>query len=52
VYWRQKLKRNRERDRRILKELLAGGWSVLELWECEIRAREGLEKKLKTFLAG
>ena len=35
--WRQKVERNRERDRRAV-ELAEGlGWKAVRVWECEIR---------------
>lgn len=36
-WWRQKLQRNVERDRRAVSCLRAAGWRVHVLWECEIR---------------
>jgi DNA mismatch endonuclease (patch repair protein) len=49
-YWTAKLKRNRRRDREVLEALKFAGWSVLEVWECEVRAGEGLAEKLKEFM--
>lgn len=49
-YWHDKIKSNRERDARNLKELESLGWSVLVLWECEIRRLEGLEVRLAAFM--
>lgn len=51
-YWSAKIQKNRERDARNLAALAGQGWSVLELWECEIRRFDGLEKKLLAFLRG
>jgi len=39
-FWRPKLEGNRLRDVRILKELEARGWSVIEVWECQSGANE------------
>lgn len=50
-YWREKIKANRSRDRRTKRELIKQGWSVLELWECEIRKKTGLAKRLKDFMS-
>jgi DNA mismatch endonuclease (patch repair protein) len=33
----QKLERNKDRDRRVQAELKGLGWSILKVWECEIR---------------
>lgn len=37
-YWEKKIARNRERDLRSIEELLALGWQVRTLWECEIKS--------------
>ena len=49
-YWTNKISGNRARDARNLTTLLEDGWSVLELWECEVRRYEGLEEKLRSFM--
>lgn len=36
-YWRQKIKRNMERDKEVNKQLTETGWTVLRFWEKEIR---------------
>jgi DNA mismatch endonuclease (patch repair protein) len=35
--WREKLDKNQERDRRNDALLADAGWSVLRVWECEVR---------------
>lgn len=52
AYWREKIKTNRLRDRRVRRDLVNDGWSVLELWECEIRRGIGLVRKLRAFMKG
>jgi len=34
-YWEPKLRRNRERDRRVTDALIADGWVVVRVWEHE-----------------
>ena len=36
-YWKQKIKRNMERDREVDRQLEADGWTVLRFWEKDIR---------------
>ena len=36
-YWKEKLYRNRERDAQNQAELKAMGWTVLTVWECELK---------------
>ena len=50
-YWRHKLDRNVERDRRTEAALRAAGWSVLVIWECETNGdTDGLARRIRTFL--
>jgi DNA mismatch endonuclease (patch repair protein) len=49
-YWVPKLQRNRTRDERNLDALAVKGWRCLVIWECEIRAGETLQQRLKKFL--
>lgn len=37
TYWRDKLKRNQERDRKNNLLLRRQGWKVLIVWECELK---------------
>lgn len=38
-YWKQKIKRNIERDKEVNEKLIADGWIVLRFWEKEIRKK-------------
>jgi DNA mismatch endonuclease (patch repair protein) len=49
-YWRAKIERNRARDRVAIAALRAQSWSVLVLWECTLRDRAALERRLRRFL--
>ena len=50
-YWAKKLARNVERDASNTMELLALGWKVLVLWECEVLgANIALERRIRQFL--
>ncbi len=49
-YWSQKILSNKRRDQKNLVSLQDLGWSVLLLWECEIRKYDGLEQRLRAFL--
>jgi DNA mismatch endonuclease (patch repair protein) len=50
-YWSEKISKNKSRDASNLEALIEGGWTVLELWECEIRKMEGLEARLLEFMS-
>jgi DNA mismatch endonuclease (patch repair protein) len=49
-YWEPKIRANRARDARNLVALADLGWSVLELWECDIKNRQDLESRLRKFM--
>ena len=52
-YWRPKIMGNIERDKRNIAELQQLGWTVLTVWECELKKKvidatlEQLEKRLR-----
>ena len=47
-YWVAKIEGNRQRDRRVNRDLRHGGWFVLRLWETDIaRDPEGSAKLVK-----
>lgn len=45
-YWRAKIARNVARDARVRGELEALGWRVETIWECEIKDRAALQRRL------
>lgn len=49
-FWNAKLLRNRERDCRQHRQLLADGWRIIDVWECELtgKVREGRLERLYT----
>jgi DNA mismatch endonuclease Vsr len=49
-WWAAKLGRNVERDARNLVALRDAGWSVLVLWECEVKDDSVLTARLRSFL--
>jgi DNA mismatch endonuclease, patch repair protein len=42
TFWKEKIQRNRLRDRRVLKATLAMGWRHLAIWECAFRGSDQL----------
>lgn len=49
-YWLGKVGRNRTRDVRTRAELVALGWRVETIWECELKDGAALEARLKGLL--
>lgn len=50
AYWKPKLQRTRERDRKHVRWLNKTGWKVLILWECEIEKETALAERIQKFL--
>ncbi len=50
AYWEKKRQGNARRDGRMKRQLWRDGWSVLTLWECELKNADRLKQKLATFL--
>src|SRR5665213_923674 len=49
-YWKQKLRRNQERDQENAGTLRKLGWRIFVVWECEVKNTEKLMKRLTRFL--
>lgn len=45
-YWQQKIFRNKKRDRTVNKTLAASGWTVIRIWECQLKNEKALINKL------
>jgi DNA mismatch endonuclease (patch repair protein) len=50
AFWEAKLEGNRVRDLRNKRQLRSAGWSVLEVWECEMKNLDALASRLRYFL--
>lgn len=52
-WWKEKLNRNTERDRRNTLKLRRSGWRVITLWECRIKKNpESVSDRLDKLLKG
>lgn len=49
-YWKPKIEANRKRDRSQARKLRSSGWSVLTVWQCELKNKRRLEARIKGFL--
>lgn len=49
-YWSPKLLLNQQRDASQVQALRKSGWSVLVLWECDLRNEKRIEKRTVKFL--
>jgi DNA mismatch endonuclease (patch repair protein) len=46
-YWRMKIRSNTKRDLVVTKKLRKDGWSVLRIWEHDLKTPENILKRLK-----
>ncbi|HOV98874.1 MAG TPA: very short patch repair endonuclease [Bacteroidota bacterium] len=46
-YWQTKIARNKQRDKIVTKMLITKKWTVIRIWECELKHEKTLKKKLK-----
>ena len=55
-FWHDKIKKNRENDRRAIDSLLTEGWRVCVVWECSVRGAgkdiDGLVQRLADWIGG
>ena len=49
-YWRPKLERTRSRGNKHIENLKSLGWEVLVIWECQLKDKEALIRRLQEFL--
>lgn len=49
-YWKPKIAENKKRDARNLAELRRLGWSVLTVWQCQLKRIGVMELKIRRFL--
>lgn len=47
-FWREKFRKNMERDAQNLRDLIELGWRPEIIWECETKSRDQLIDRLKT----
>ncbi len=55
--WREKIRRNKERDQRVDRSLRQQGWRIVRIWECELAKKpdsciDRIRKTLRRSLAG
>ena len=50
-FWLPKLERNKARDQENIDRLIKEGWSVLVVWECELKDTASLSNRIRAFLS-
>ena len=51
-YWGPKIAQNRVRDRLQAKALRKAGWSVMVVWQCQLKKLDDLDTRVDHFLNG
>lgn len=51
-FWEAKVTKNKLRDEAAAAQLRASGWTVIQVWGCELRDRAALEARLKDEIPG
>jgi len=46
LFWKQKLKNNYSRDKRIKRFLNKSGWKIINLWECAIKGKKKISEDI------
>lgn len=49
-FWREKIRKNVERDKEVRIRLGREGWEFLDIWQCQLSDLSGLTDKLENFL--
>ena len=49
LFWKRKIEGNKKRDSSSVRKLRSSGWSVLTIWECEVK-KPKIRQKLLNFL--
>lgn len=49
-FWKPKLEQNFQRDKAVMRKLRKHGWSVMIIWECQLKNRETLAGRVCAFL--
>ncbi|MCX6618860.1 MAG: very short patch repair endonuclease [Acidobacteria bacterium] len=50
AYWKPKIAANQARDRQQASQLKRDGWSVMVVWQCQLRKKDALEARIRSFL--
>jgi DNA mismatch endonuclease (patch repair protein) len=48
IYWKDKIRRNKERDKEVNKKLKKAGWKIIRIWEYDVK--HGIDKCIKKIL--
>jgi len=49
-YWQPKIAENMTRDRRQARRLRQSGWSVMTVWQCQLKRKVALIARIRSFI--
>jgi DNA mismatch endonuclease (patch repair protein) len=49
-FWRTKIQRNVERDKRVSNDLRKAGWKIFTVWGCEVNNRESFKRTMNRLI--
>lgn len=49
-FWEPKIAKNKKRDDETAEKITSSGWKMLTIWQCELKNKEYLEKRIVDFL--
>jgi len=49
-YWREKIEKNKDRDRRVIDNLKIDGWRCIIIWHCQLRTKKAASSALPYLL--
>ena len=52
AYWKPKVAANKARDSKQASRLRKAGWSVMIVWQCQLKKNDALEGRIRSFLNG
>ncbi len=49
-YWQKKIQSNRERDKKVNKELRGRGWAVVRFWQSSLKNEKAVTRRIEKYL--
>ncbi len=51
TFWKQKIEKNRLRDKRVKQILRKSGWRVITIWECKLKNKKVVDKSMNKLIS-
>jgi DNA mismatch endonuclease (patch repair protein) len=50
-FWNEKIGKNKQRDKRVAQELKNLGWTVITIWDCQLKNKNLFDNRMRRFVA-